>query len=240
MSSPVGEKALRSARAVVVPDAANRTTYVFVERPRAGRWRIAGLDGATLSRVALAHGLPKPHVKARVTGTGARRTLSYSVTPLPGQQVRFTERGADVAHDLGRARGRRGRIAFRATVTGNRRRTIQAEVVQDGLPRADLTVARFTAPARPKLTRPKVNAKHTKAALAMSWKPVAGAASYLVEVRSGATVLQRMVTRRRAVTVKGTPAGAGLVVTVQALGSAVPAGPPATLKPKAAPRRGGG
>ena len=141
---------------------------------------------------------------------------------------------------FGRARGRRGRIAFRATVTGNRRRTIVAEVIQNGLPRADLTVARFTAPARPKLTRPKVKAKHTKAALALSWKPVAGATSYLVEVRSGATVLQRLVTRRRAVTVKGTPAGAGLVVTVQALGSAVPAGPPATLKPKAAPRRGGG
>ena len=61
-----------------------------------------------------------------------------------------------------------------------------------------------------------------------------------VEVRNGASVLQRLVTRRRAVTFKGTPAGAGLVVTVRALGNAVPAGPLTTLRPKAAAPRGGG
>jgi hypothetical protein len=236
VSSPVGGKALRSARAVVLPDAANRTTYVFVKRPHAGRWRIAGLGGATLSRVSLARGLPKPRVTARVSGKGARRVLRYSVAPLPGQQVRFTERGAGVAHELGRARGRRGRIAFRATVTGNRRRTIVAEVIQNGLPRADLTVARFSAPARPRLTGPKVRPKRTKTALALSWKPVAGATSYLVEVRSGTTVLQRLLTRKRSVTFKGTPATGTLTVTVRALGANVPPGPPTTLRPKAAPR----
>lgn len=161
------------------------------------------------------------------------------MSPLPGQQVRFTERGAGVAHDLGRARGRRGRIAFTTTVTGNRRRTIQAEVVQNGLPRADLTVARFTAPARHKLVKPKVEAKRTKTALALSWKRVGGATSYLVEVRSATSVLQRLVTRRHAVTFKGTPAAGTLTVTVQALATTVPAGPTATLTPKVAPRAAG-
>jgi hypothetical protein len=232
VSSPAGGKALRSARAVVIPDAANRTTYVFVKHPRAGSWRIAGLDGATLSRVSLARGLPKPRVKARVIGKGARRVLRYSVAPLAGQQVRFTERGAGVAHELGRARGRRGRIAFTATVTGNRRRTIQAEVIQNGLPRADLTVARFTAPARPKLVKPKVKAKRTKTVLTLSWRPVTGATNYLLEVRSGTTVLQRLLTRKRNVTFKGTPAGAALTVTVRALGRSVPPGPQTTLRPK--------
>jgi hypothetical protein len=220
------DRARRSATVVVVPDTANRTTYVFVKRPRPGTWRIA--SASPLTSVAVARGLPEPHVKVRVSGRGARRVLTYSVAPLPGQQVRFTERGAGVARELGRARGRRGRIVFKPTVTGNRRRTIQAEVVQNGLPRADLTVARFSAPARRRLVRPKLTAKRTKSALTLSWKPVPGAASYLVEVKSGSTVLQRLVTGKRKVTVSGTPATGALTVTVRALGASVPPGPATT------------
>jgi hypothetical protein len=225
VSSPAGGRALRSARAVVVPVAAEHRTYVFVKRPRAGSWRVQGLDGAALSSVALARGLPKPRVKVRVAGRGARRVLSYSVAPLPGQQVRFSERGAGVAHELGRARGRHGRIAFRTTVTGNRRRTIVAEVIQNGLPRDNLTVARFSAPARPKLVKPRLTAKRTKSTLTLSWKPVAGATSYLVEVKNGATVLQRLLTRKHKVTLTAMPATGALTVTARALGASVPPGP---------------
>ncbi len=218
-----GDRARRSATVVVVPDAANATTYVFIKRPRAGTWRIS--SASPLTSVAVARGLAKPRITARVSGKGARRVLIYSVAPLPGQQVRFTERGAGVAHELGRARGRRGRIRFNAIVTANRRRTIVAEVVQNGLPRADLTVARFSAPARPKLVKPKLTAKRAKSSLTLSWKPVAGASSYLVEVRNGPTLLQRLLTRKRKVTVAGTPATGALTVTVRALGANVPPGP---------------
>jgi hypothetical protein len=217
------DRARRSATVVVVPDAANKTTYVFVKHPRAGTWRIA--SASTLTSVAVARGLPEPRVTARVSGKGTRRVLTYSVAPLPGQQVRFTERGAGVARELGRARGRRGRIAFKTTVTANRRRTIVAEVVQNGLPRANLTVARFSAPARPKLVKPRLTAKRTKSTLTLSWKPVVGAASYLVEVRNGPTLVQRLMTRKRKVTFSGMPATGALTVTVRALGASVPPGP---------------
>jgi hypothetical protein len=217
------DQARRSATVVVVPDAANRTTYVFVKRPRAGTWHVS--SASPLTSVAVARGLPKPRVTARVSGKGARRVLTYSVAPLPGQQVRFTERGAGVVHELGRARGRRGRIIFKATVTGNPRRTIQAEVIQDGLPRDNLTVARFSAPARPKLVKPRLTAKRTKSALTLSWKPVPGATNYLVEVDNGRTLVQRLLTRKRKVTVRGTPATGALTVTVRALGANVPPGP---------------
>jgi hypothetical protein len=78
--------------------------------------------------------------------------------------------------------------------------------------------------------------KRTKAALALSWRPVAGATSYLVEVRSATTVLQRLLTRKRSVTFKGTPATGALTVTIRALGASVTPGPLTTLRPKAAPR----
>lgn len=223
VSSPAAGQALRSASAVVVPDAANRTTYVFLKRPRAGTWQVS--SASPLTSVAVARGLRKPHVSARVSGKGARRVLSYSVAPLPGQQVRFAERGGGVVHELGRARGRRGRIAFKATVTSNRRRTIQAEVIQNGLPRDNLTVARFSASARPKLVKPRLTANRTKSSLTLSWKPVPGATSYLVEVDDGPALVQRLITRRRKVTFGGTAATGALTVRVRALGTSVPPGP---------------
>jgi hypothetical protein len=57
--------------------------------------------------------------------------------------VTFTERGDGIAKVLGKARGRKGKLTFTPS-PGTGRRTIEAEVIQGGLPRAMLTVARFS------------------------------------------------------------------------------------------------
>ncbi len=227
---------LRSGRVVILPVAAEATTYVVVNDPKPGTWRIASLDPAQpLTRVLTARGLARPAVTATVARKGARRLLAYRVRPIPGQRVTFLERSAGgVSHVLGRARGRRGRIAFVQTPARSRRHTVVAEIVQNGMPRAQLTVARFTAEA-PRLRRPAAKAKRTRRSLALTWRPVAGAQRYLVEVR-GAAVLARVLTARTRLVLPQAPATGTLTATIQPLSDTTGRGPLATLRIKAARR----
>ena len=83
---------------------------------------------------------------AHVSGRGARRLLSYAIARRSGQVVRFLERAPGALHPLKSVRsGGHGHVRFTVAEATGRRRTIVAEVLQDGLPRQTLTVARFTA-----------------------------------------------------------------------------------------------
>jgi hypothetical protein len=232
LKSPADGSVLRSKRALILPAAHENTTYVVVNDPRAGAWRVDSDE--PLARVSLANGLPKPSVKARVRrGGGAKMRLAYSVKPLPGQRVRFTERGTGVAKLLGVARGRRGTISFKPTVATRRARTIDAEVIQSGLPRTLVTVARFKGPRYPQLRKPVVRASRAKSKLTLRWRPVRGADSYVVEVRQGKELLHRVLSRRARVRLAGLPASGALKVSVQALSEVVRPGPVArrTVRP---------
>jgi hypothetical protein len=232
LKSPADGSALRSKRALILPAAHENTTYVVVNDPRAGAWRVDSDE--PLARVSLANGLPKPSVKARVRrGGGAKMRLAYSVKPLPGQRVRFTERGTGVAKLLGVAHGRRGTISFKPTVATRRARTIDAEVIQSGLPRTLVTVARFKGPRYPQLRKPVVRASRAKSKLTLRWRPVRGADSYVVEVRQGKELLHRVLSRRARVRLAGLPARGALKVSVQALSEVVRPGPVArrTVRP---------
>ena len=145
-TSPAGGRALRSRRVVIVHSQAEKTTYVVVNDPRAGAWRVESLERRKpLTRVSMARGLAKPKVKAKLRKRGRRMVLTYTLRAMPGQKVTFNELGAGVARSIGRARGRKGTITFTPTRGTPTRRTIKAEVVQNGLPRAMITVARFRA-----------------------------------------------------------------------------------------------
>ena len=225
---------LRSNRVVIVPVEAEKTTYVIVNDPKAGRWRVQSLDPARpLSRVAIARGLPRPRVRAKLGGRGAKRILSYTLAPLAGQKVAFFERGqGGVDRRLGPARGRRGKITFRPTLAFKRKRAVVAEVTQDGFPRAEITVAHFSAPALPKLRKPKVKAKRTRSALTLTWGRVAGARRYLVEVSSGGKLIARVLATRTRLVLSGTPATGTLKATIRALSDATRPGPVARLTVK--------
>jgi hypothetical protein len=232
VSSPTDGSGLETSRAVIIPSPEENTTYVFVNDPRPGGWRIDSADPASpLRRVRLARGLPDPSVTARVRRSGRRYRLSYTVRPIPGQKVTFTERGDGVARPLGRARGRRGTIRFSATaIAPDRHRTIMAEVAQNGVPRELLTVARFTAPRQPKLTRPRLKATRSGLVVRLNWNRVRRADRYLVEVRAGKEVLYRLLTRKRKVRFTGVPATGKLTVSVEAQSDLLPPGRPARLR----------
>ena len=147
VTSPRGGRALRSRRVVIVPVKHENTTYVIVNDPRPGSWKVESVErGKPLTRVAFASGLDKPKVKVKLRKSGRRMVLTYTLRAMPGQKVTFSERGGGVARTIGRARGRKGKLTFTPTGGTPRRRTIQAEVTQNGLPRDLITVARFTAP----------------------------------------------------------------------------------------------
>jgi hypothetical protein len=232
LQSPADGSALRSNRALILPAADENTTYVVVNDPRPGAWHVDSTE--PLAHVSVANGLPKPTVKARIRRAGGgKMRLTYSVKPLPGQRVRFTERGTGVATALGVARGKRGTITFKPRVASRAARTIEADVIQSGLPRALLTVARFKGPSFPKLRRPVVRATRVKTKLTLSWRAVRGADSYVVEVRQGRQLLHRVLSRRARTRLAGLPARGALRVTVQALSDVVRPGPVArrTVRP---------
>ncbi len=129
----------RSAAALLVPDAERGTTTIVLRRPRAGTYVLAAAGSV---RTAIER--PPVAVRARVTGRGASRTLNWSLRPQPGQRVTFVERGPAGAKVLGTTTRRRGRIRFSPNpAAGAARRTIEARVTQEGLPRESLTVARY-------------------------------------------------------------------------------------------------
>ena len=257
LDSPADGSPLLNDSVVILPVAHEKTTYVVVNDPKAGNWEITGAEAANpISELRLAEGLPEPRVKGKVRASrgGGRRKgkgsssrskpkskpgkprFSYRLRPIPGQKVIFTERGEGIASELGKARGRRGTISFKPTTALDRKRTIEAEVIQDGFPRALITVAKFKAPKPPKLRKPKLRAKRTKNAVKASWRSVPGASRYLAALSAGRETLYRVLTKKSKLRFKRTPKKGKLKLTVQALSEVQAPGPTAKLKLRPAKR----
>ncbi len=223
-----GQPPLVSNAVAVLRDEAAKTTYVALADGGGGAWkitpqpgsaRIVGVDGATI--------LPRPRVTASVRGRGATRTLRWAASAQPGQHLLFEERGAGVAARLGERAGRRGTIRF-TPAPGRGRRTITATVLQNGSPRARLTVARFVAPKASRggrLRALKVTLKGRRVTL--RWSPVKGAAHYLVSVRTASGTTVRLASKRtRTLTISDLATVRSATATVTALDAAGRRGPP--------------
>ena len=123
------------------------------------------------------------------------------------------------------------------------RRRIEAEVTQDGLPREELVLARYTAP-QPVLARPKVRVRRRGSRALVRWSKVRGAAYYDVSVRfsSGQRQLLEPLTRRRVI-VPGVGRRGGLVARVTGVSRASRPGRSRVVrlkavKPKAKAKKG--
>jgi hypothetical protein len=105
----------------------NGLTQIAIRRPSAGTWTIKALEG-TISSVKSAEGLAEPSVKAKLR----KGKLRYTVKPIPGQVVRFTQGG----RDLGRTKGSKGKLRVKG------KGPILALVEQDGRLRDRIRVTR--------------------------------------------------------------------------------------------------
>lgn len=184
-------------RVLIAPITGKGRTFVVVRTPAAGVWQVEALDAAGPVTIERADPLPPVRVTGRVMRTGKRHVLRWTATAPPGQELVFVERGAGIARRLGSSRSRAGALRFRPAVSTSRARRVVAQVVQDGLPRSTVTVARFTAPAPPRATRPrKLTARVRGGAVTVRFAGGGGAKRWLLTLRRGPRTLDLLLARR--------------------------------------------
>ena len=140
LTSPAGGRPLRTRRGIIAPVPGENATYVFVAKPAAGGWTVRGLDGARLGRLTVARGLPTARVKARIKRAKTKLRVTWTARRITGQRLVFLLRTDGSLRRLATSSSSRGRFTFAspAGVKG----TVIARVLQDGVPRAILRVAR--------------------------------------------------------------------------------------------------
>ena len=216
-------------------------TFVRIDRPRAGAYTVSGAGGAPVTGVAVAHELPAPRVRGRVSRPAARRgvrILTYRARAIGGQRLLFVEEGAHGVRDvLGGSASEHGRLRFRPT--GPRgKRTIYAIVLREGLPRTKIQVARYRAPGPTLPGRPRgLRLRRRGSRLVVSWGGVPGARRYGVawKLRDGRRAAS--TTRRHRFAIRGVPGIDAGRVTVAGLRADGVAGRLARARLKARPKR---
>jgi PKD repeat protein len=209
VTGPKGEQIVTPAGAggktdtsLVTLDPGTKTTYVAIGSPSGGIWRITADPGSSpITDATSARALPDVHVTGKVRGKGRRRTLRYRIRTIPGQTVVFAERGR---HKLGKAHGARGTLHFTPGDGPAGKRTIVAQVGQDGLPRDEVTVASYRAPKPARPGRPgKVKLKRKGHTLRITWRASHGhPSSYELRAATinGREELYRLAAGKRRVT----------------------------------------
>ena len=213
---------------VMLPDAYGQVvksedrTVVLLGAVEPGQWTAIPADGSVgVNRIEFSRVLPKPKITGSVSGKGASRVLSYNVGAQDGQVVRFVEDAPDGRKILATIkRGGKGKIRYTTGEASGTSRTIQAEIEQDGLPRAKLTIAKYTAP-NPTVGQPgSVKVRRSGSKALVTWKPAALANSYAVTVTGTDGSRQLLLppggAKAKKVTVRGVGSKVGLTVRVVA------------------------
>jgi hypothetical protein len=201
----------RSVLNVLVASSISSSRVKRINKPRAGLWRISTQTGAAgIEQIDSAGQLPDPKVRARVTRKGSKVTVAWRSNKIPGQQIELVERAASGTATIiqKRTTKTRGRVTFTPANALVKRRRIEAAVLQNGIPRPPVTVARYklAVPKGPGRAT-KLKAKRTGTGLAITWVRAARAREYVVTITAGTTVLTRTITRKPALTYTGAPAG---------------------------------
>ena len=201
------------------------TTYVYVIRPRAGTWTITTNPGSSsITAIRTAGSLPAVDVRARVRSLGGRRfALDYDVGSLRGQRVTFVEVGRrPLVHRIGAVTRSHGTIRFTAALGPAGTRTVEAQVEQDGLPRAVVRPTRFAVP-RSTLAAPAIAARASGTTLRVSWIAVPEAEGYTLDIvlRDGRHLRVTAERSQRTFTVDQYARTDGARITVRAVGGGV-------------------
>jgi hypothetical protein len=164
-------------------------TIVFFGGAETGKWTVEPAPGSpTIARIQIKRILPKPKVTAKVGRRGTSRTLSYAISGPAGQEVRFVEQATGAAKVLKTVSTTgRGSFTFTPGEAKSAKRTIVAQVSQDGLPRQTFTLASYSAP-NPTVGRPgrvKITRKGSRATI--TWRKATLAAHYEVGVANSTT-----------------------------------------------------
>jgi hypothetical protein len=206
----------------------------------AGAWTVDPLPGSVpIASIKQAQTLPEPKVKAKVRkGKGRKRIVSYTVKRAAARRVQLYERGKFGTSLIGTAKGKRGKLEFKAADGPGGRRTIEANLSLDGIPRDVLAVGSYRAPGPIKPAQPRrVRIRRAGGKAIVSWRRASGAERYLVEaaMRDGRRLA--LTTKRTRLKIKDVPGIDSAKVKVAGLTADNSAGRPATARLKAKPKR---
>lgn len=224
----------------VFPAPSASVTNVRISSPRPGAYTVDDRPGEdAIAGVAHALPLPKPKVRAKVSGRGAKRVLRFRARRVKGQSLRFVEQGKGrVRAPIGRTAKARGRLRFRPSSGPGGKRRVVAIVEQSGAPRARLGVTSYRAPKAQLPRKPrKLRLRRKRRKLVVSWRKVARAKRYAVawklrDGRRGAKVV-----RKRRVVIKKVPGINAGKIRVAGLRADNVAGKAARAKLKPKPKK---
>lgn len=204
---------------LLAADPDTSATYLIVDRPKPGRWRLEPLPGgAPVSAVRTAAPLPRVRVRTRVGGRGATRVLRYRASGLSGRRLQIVDVAGATRKVVVARGGPRGRTRFAPALGAGRHRLVAVVLGPDGVPSGEtLTVGRFRAgggrPAAPR----RVRVVRRGTARRVTWRGPKGL-RYEVAVRAsdGRRLLLVPRGRARSVTVGIVPRGVRVRATVVA------------------------
>jgi hypothetical protein len=233
LTAPNGHTVLPSttdgkAQAIALALPAGGLSAIAIRHPAPGTWHVSAAVGSSpITSVAAGRGYPAPVVKARVTGSGDRRTLVYAATLRRGLSVQFAEyRRGRLLDVIGSAARARGRLPFAPAPAPAGMRTIVALIGGTGSVPGAQTVARYRAsgPARP--ARARIELSHRGRSFVIRIGSASGAARYLVSARTdgGRRIHTIISPRGRRLTVPASGWSDRIAVTVTPLSSAGQAG----------------
>jgi uncharacterized delta-60 repeat protein len=232
---------VRGTRINLMRHRAGGATWADIRNGRPGTYTITPRAGsAPIASLATSEPAQTPKITARVSGSGARRTLTYTVGATPrGQQVTFYERGGSTLRRIGTTTKAAGTLTF-TPGDGAGARTITALVEAQGLRVAEPTVARYRL-TRQRAGRPgALRVVRRGRAVTVSWGAAPGAARYgvVVSPSSGPQRILRLAATRRSLRLTGAAAARGGTVRVAALDAQGAAGPARAgrWRPAAAPQ----
>jgi hypothetical protein len=172
----------------LIANAGDHTTYILFAHDVPGRYRIVQLPGsAPVTGVRFSAELAPVSVAAHVRAASCKRVLTWRLRSEPGQRVELLERDPNGLQPLASTDAARGKRVFTPLLDSDPRREILARVLQQGTPRATLTVARFHAPTGTERVA-HLRGRIAKGKLKLSWRPVCAAAEYDVTIGSGSQV----------------------------------------------------
>jgi hypothetical protein len=229
------------ATAVAVGDTQGNRTLIGIDHPAAGHWMLdqTAATEVSITSMSYAIGIKPPTVKAKLSaGAHGKRTVRYRATIPANTAITFAETGNGWSRTIGTARAGHGTLTFRPAALPAGRRTVVAQITNNGLPYNTVTIGSFVQPKPPRPSRVrKLVVKASAHAFTYRFTPLAHAAQTLIGlVTSDGRHLQQVVSssvRSGSLPVIGF--GDSITVTVSGIGIDGSRGP---SRSAAAPHKG--
>jgi hypothetical protein len=216
-----GKELVKSGGLAGLRETEGGVTYLGVKDGAPGTYRVTALPGsASFGTLSATRPGYDTNFTAKVTGSGATRTLIYDARKSGQREVTFFEKGPNVMHLLTTVKGGRGKVRFTPASGAAGTRTIEAEATVDDVPIPPQTLAKFRWSGTPRTGRPgRVTVKRHGKTLTIRWGKAVGAKTYGVVVEQGKVERRfRVKAPQRKLTVRGVGLTDDGIVRVSAQG----------------------